>query len=937
MSEVSVKDDGALEALVGQVADEFLRRQAGGERPDIEEYAARHPEAADVLRKVLASLRLFDASRPSGEPGTNAPGDAMTGTLGDSRLLREVGRGGMGIVYEAEQVSLNRRVALKVLPFAATMDPRHLQRFHNEARAAASLHHEHIVPVYAVGQERGVHYYAMQFIDGPTLAQLIARGRGAPADTVDRTHAPREPAAAPPAPAAQTTEARAADTAAEPRSPADYRAVAGLVAQAAEALEHAHGLGIVHRDVKPGNLMLDGEGKVWVTDFGLARLGTDGGLTGTGDVVGTLRYMSPEQATAKHGLVDHRTDVYGLGATLYELLAGRPAFEGDNPADVLPRVVADEPPPPRSLQRYVPAELETVTLKAMAKDPAERYQSAQELADDLRRWLEDRPIRARRPTLLQRAAEWARRHRAVVWAAGLVLLVAVAALSVSTAWAWHKQKQTDEQRVAAENNAAEADKQRQRATENFRKSVKVLTALLDDMSGKQSSLTPEQVNLASEAALVIEELLAGDAPTDPESRLLIAQAHEGLGTALLIRGEIIEAARQLAQARDLYARLVADFPAESLYASERLRLRERRRRLRPVGLAQVAAEKGLHEVAARAFRDCVLIDQVAESEFEVAVTLQDRAVCRIRLADALRALGQRPEAERAYGEALADCDRLAQVPAIQMWPPLLAAWRARALAGRGLLEAEGGRLERAEADFRQALALVDGLTPDEQEVALMVLHDRARVRSALGNVLWALDRRGEATELFRKAKDEWGKAKSEPVRDNDLAWFLATSPDIHFRNAKEAVQLAQQAVKGTPETAPWRALGVTDYGPWHYRRTLAVALYRAGDWKAAAEVIEVVGKLRERYYAAIRKTPPVSPALEEAVKLQRDRAGADDSIADYFFRTMIKWQQGNKEGARSDYDAAVRGMKQGSLSKDKDLRRFREEAGHLMGIEPDHD
>src|SRR5438067_1597558 len=187
MSEVSVKDDVALEGLVGQVADDFLRRQAAGERPDIEEYAARHPEAADVLRKVLASLRLFDASLTGAdEPGASAAGDGLAGTLGDFRILREVGRGGMGVVYEAEQISLGRRVALKVLPFAATMDPRHLQRFHNEARAAASLHHPHIVPVYGVGCERGVNYYAMQYLEGRSVAAVIDEQRQAEKTVITR-------------------------------------------------------------------------------------------------------------------------------------------------------------------------------------------------------------------------------------------------------------------------------------------------------------------------------------------------------------------------------------------------------------------------------------------------------------------------------------------------------------------------------------------------------------------------------------------------------------------------------------------------------------------------------------------------------------------------------------------------------------------------------
>src|SRR6516164_515532 len=176
MSESVVEENVALESLVGLVADEFLRRQERGEHPDVEEYAARYPQAAPVLRKVLGALGLLERSL-AGPADPAGPEGPATGMLGDFRLLREVGRGGMGVVYEAEQISLGRRVALKVLPMAATMDPRHLQRFHNEARAAASLHHEHIVPVYAVGSERAVHYYAMQFIDGRTLAQFLGRRR----------------------------------------------------------------------------------------------------------------------------------------------------------------------------------------------------------------------------------------------------------------------------------------------------------------------------------------------------------------------------------------------------------------------------------------------------------------------------------------------------------------------------------------------------------------------------------------------------------------------------------------------------------------------------------------------------------------------------------------------------------------------------------------
>jgi serine/threonine protein kinase len=403
-------DHADRDQRLGAALVECLEQIDRGGEADREDLLARYPEFADELAKFLDGERILerrgaplrDVVRRPAEGGLL--GGGAGGHLGDFRILREVGRGGMGVVYEAEQISLGRRVALKVLPFAATMDPRQLQRFHNEARAAASLHHEHVVPVYAVGCERGVHYFAMQFIEGRTLAQVIA------AQIRDgHSDEPTGPYLA----ADDATANRAKDrTAKAPRDAAYSRRVAEWGIQAAEALEHAHALGIVHRDVKPGNLMIDERGKLWVTDFGLARTAAESNLTMTGDVLGTLRYASAEQALARHGLLDHRTDVYALGATLYELLCGRPAVEGANRVDVLRQVTTGEPPPLRRVSRTVPRDLETVVMKCLAKEPVERYATAQDLADDLRRWLENRPVSARQPTLAKRGAKWVRRHRA---------------------------------------------------------------------------------------------------------------------------------------------------------------------------------------------------------------------------------------------------------------------------------------------------------------------------------------------------------------------------------------------------------------------------------------------------------------------------------------------------------------------------------------------
>ncbi|QDV86443.1 protein kinase domain-containing protein [Planctomycetes bacterium TBK1r] len=474
----SSADASESESDLADLVDEIIDQLRSGENIDTAEYVRRFPGHADRIERLIPTLRYL------GEVKDITIGDSLTNDadlsanlggsddallfeqLGDFQIVREIGRGGMGIVYEANEVSLDRRVALKVLPFASISSERQLARFKVEAQAAAGLHHSGIVPVYSVGCDRGVHYYAMQYIDGTSLALVLKEFRlastrhsvsigdpGSAERTEPSTHSPAEQPSGP-SNRAGSGDVSGSESASEARQ--HFRSMANLAIQAAEALEHAHQSGVIHRDIKPGNLLLDGEGKLWITDFGLARIEQDSELTMTGDLVGTLRYMSPEQATSKSSAVDHRCDVYSLGATLYELLTRRPAFAGDDRQDLLRKIISVDPVPPSKWNPRIPGDLETIVMKAMEKDRDARYVDAQAMADDLRCYLEDRPIAARRPTSLARIRKWGRRHPAIVRSSLAMLSVIALAWMIGS--------------VLIVRQSAKTQAALSRATENFKQS-----------------------------------------------------------------------------------------------------------------------------------------------------------------------------------------------------------------------------------------------------------------------------------------------------------------------------------------------------------------------------------------------------------------------------------------------------------------------------------
>ncbi len=561
--------------------EEYLAAARAGSLPDRSEFLARHGEIAGELAECLDGLDFIREAAGSQDPGGEPdPGPRFepAASLGDFRIVRELGRGGMGVVYEAEQVSLGRRVALKVLPFASAIDPRRIQRFRVEAQAAAQLHHPHIVPIFAVGCDRGVHYYAMQLIEGRTLAAVVdgpggpagaASDMGAVSDSdVDATTAAPVPSPAPELPCLKDLTPPSSPNASgagsnTPRSGwARFRAIARLGVQAAEALEHAHGLGIVHRDVKPGNLMIDAEGEVWITDFGLARYREEGGLTRSGDLLGTLRYMSPEQARAGGAIVDQRTDIYSLGATLYELTTLRPAFGGRDRQELLRRVTHDDPPAPRRFDPTIPRDLETVIMKAMAKEPASRYTSAQELADDLRRFQEHKPIHARRPTPVEHLAKWARRHRASVVTTAIALLLASA---VAAGLLWGEQRKT-----AKALDDLKAIRERERsALSVLLLNVESLTMVTMQrwtvgQSGPEP-LSQERRSFLEQALRNYDGLIAiTRADSEVRMREVAAKAYFGRGIALMIL-EQPGAADSCRESVAIYEALLRDFPGQPAY------------------------------------------------------------------------------------------------------------------------------------------------------------------------------------------------------------------------------------------------------------------------------------------------------------------------------------------------------------------------------------
>ena len=899
---------------LARALEEYEQACARGERPLRSAFLRRHEAIADELADCLDGLDRLRSAGVWFQGDVQVPPER----LGEYRIIRELGRGGMGIVYEAVQSSSGLRVALKLLPSTAAMDPRQVQRFQLEVQAAGHLRHPRIVPIYSVGFEGGVHYYSMQFISGRPLAAWIEVMRR---DREARPEAP--PTWAPPGGEGSDRPPQPPDSA-----EAFFRAVARIGLQAAEALDHAHGLGVIHRDIKPGNLLIDDQGDLWVADFGLARLHGASGLTATGDLVGTLRYMSPEQVVGDRGVVDHRTDLYSLGVTLYESAALVPAFPGGDMAALVPRILNEEPPPPSHATPQLPRDLETIILKAMAKEPSGRYSTARAMADDLRRFLDQRPIQARRPSVIERGVRWARRHRPIAAALAGATILAVVCLAISTLVIWGAMS-----RVQSESDARRL--QLDRAEVNLDVAHRALELYLDSAETwfpRGAGDDRGDVELLRTALQFYEQIAASN---EADARVLrrTFEAYGRIGDIRLTLGRVYEAEDAYRRAMRIMIELMEDRPGEEddafRLAAVLRRYADLLRRHAVFGPAEWAVDQSIRllrgisgrspDDASRRFALAQALNLRASIAGETARTEKaladsnealglltpleavppdlppgidlknEMAVAYIGLGSSLQLAHRLDEAEAAYRKAL----KIVEVP--EAGAVVQAGGReslARCRARLGELQWEFRRTDDAIASLEHAAADFRRLS-DEYPRVPRYRRDLARLHELLSRVYWVAGRPEDSEASDKAAYELDPKLEAfEQTRLNNIAWYLVTTPDVSSRNPAKAVEFAELVVANEP-------------GSWACWNTLAVARYRNGDWTGA------------------------EAAFRRSIELYGQAQAFDG-----FGLAMTLWRLGRQDEARSWYRRSEE-LRRRHHPEDLELLRFLAEARSLMGEAPE--
>jgi len=858
---------------IASVLAAYLADFEAGRHPSREQLLRSHPEIAEALADWFDVVEFVQSAAASAiatsaqSPAEDAlPPDTV---LGEYRLVREIGRGGMGIVYEALQVALGRRVALKVLPGTAALDPLRLQRFRIETHAAAQLHHPHIVPIFAVGSEHGSHFYAMQYIEGRTLAELILQQRRTSTSPLGEARSGPGPSSrlqkgVNDSPAGSGLLVDAVGDGASDVSPAGlgasltgsfhgcraFRAFAKLAIQAAEALGYAHTMGILHRDIKPSNLLVDSRGNLWVTDFGLARLQDEPGLTRTGDMLGTLRYMAPELVLGHRIVHDLRSDVYSLGATFYELLTKKPVLDGRNRQELLRQIAQEEPVAPRTLDPTIPRDLETIVLKAMNKQPDRRYATAQELVADLRRFVDDQPILARRPGVMERTLRWARRHKELVATALAILVLTLAISPVITAAFW----------AQAHRAEVESQKRVDFVIESYPFLHRTGTSAIAEASGR---LVPGRADAATrdEASQILEQWtnffnLSIDLPSrDLNSRDVIARAYSRLGYARWMLS--LSKATGAGPDTVLLAEAVSDFH-RSVDLLEKL-------------LAESRGDTGIRR-------------HLAE-----AMGVGNMGCC-------LMSAGRIEEAESYYGRAI-------QIRR----EPVEGTSSSRAPGGRARadIEEELDDLPHLVSTVHVMTMLLEakGRAPEAESLRQQLEEDVVAIAARLSGPEFQSRRRIWATRLTsgqlpiidpNRRRDVMTRHHLALILDPDnaaalsnLARSLAGFPGDPWFDPAQGLVLARKAVALEPNE-------------WSYLNTLGVAAFRTSDWNTAAGAFH------------------------------QSSTFTGGGAYDLFFLAMTYWHQGNKTDAREMYDRAV-AWTDTNKPDAPELRDLRAEAAALLG------
>ncbi|MCB9889658.1 MAG: serine/threonine protein kinase [Planctomycetes bacterium] len=794
--------DAAVQAFL-----EYQER-VGSESP--EEFLSRHEDLRDLLLPMLAN----DEPVPADE--------TALGQLGGYRLVREVGRGGMGVVYEAIEESLDRRVALKVLPPMATLQPRQIERFRREAAAAARIQHPGVVPVYGVGESGGTYYFAMEFVDGPTLGTRVARLRERFTDFRDGF----------------------GDAELGKGLGSGYQAqVATLVARVGDALAAAHEQGVIHRDIKPQNLLLTSDDAVRVVDFGLAKDLARHSISQAEEVGGTPHYMSPEQVGGLRN-VDHRTDIYSLGVVLYELLSLRCPFERSTQQALLLAITTQEPPPLRRVSPRVAADLDVICQRALEKDPARRYQTAAEFAADLRRFVDHEPIHARPPSSVTRFLKLVRRRRAASIAVATVALVPL--LGLVFYFQVHRPRlQREQARVDLEQRMN--DQSVVQAQEAIR--VHVMRAI--DLAQKPHMESTCRDMIVE--AIGMSRRLQDRADRVPGVVPFLAGLHGQLGRTLVELGDPREALQHLERCVALFGEALARVPGS-------------RRLQRELLVGQTATADVLDRVGRAADAEALLTRTIAGQQKLAPSTPGsdedhegDCLTSRVVLGRLLTREGRFVEAERVFGACLAELER-----GTQEWRTKHAADHFEVHYGVGRLSQFRGLGSAAVEQFERAIAVGKvALTRGPQD---RIWRERvARADRDLGASLDLLGRAQESAAAFDRAFDAFDKLRGE--FPGLVGFTLGAARSLAGRASIEgrarrwdaAERAAREAVR-LVETIPEDQSAVANYiaARGKMRSTLAQVLSNLTDRVAETDKLFDAAIADQR--AAVRQDPKLARA-----------------------------------------------------------------------------